>query len=69
MGYGTHQTMNMVQRYISRVTFTIDKANNYREFSIFVNRVDKLYDEGHLQDCELFLSIDNMVTDCAYYKG
>ena len=48
MGYGTHQTMNMVQRYISRVTFTIDKADDYREFSNFVNRVDKLYDEGHL---------------------
>ena len=31
--------------------------------------VEKLYEEGILKDCELFLFTDNFVADCAYYKG
>ena len=31
--------------------------------------VKKLYEEGLLKDYELFLFTDNLILDCAYYKG
>ena len=43
--------------------------SNYRELNDLVMTVEKLYEEGILKDCELFLFTDNFVVDCAYYKG
>jgi hypothetical protein len=34
-----------------------------------VNAVEKVCNEGLLNDCELFLFTDNIVAECAYYNG
>ena len=44
-------------------------SSNYREFNNLVVLVEKLYNDGLFKDCELFLFTDNLVVDCAYYKG
>ena len=44
-------------------------SSNYRELNNLVVAVENLYEEGLLNDCELFLLTYNFVADCAYYKG
>ena len=46
-----------------------DKHSNYKELRNLVNAVEKAYNEGLLNDCELFLFTDNFVAECAYYNG
>ena len=46
-----------------------EHASNYRELHNLVKTVERLYAEGLLKNCELFLYTDNSVEDWAYYKG
>ena len=46
-----------------------EQTSNYRELYNLVNAVEKLYKEGLLKNCELFLYTDNSVADYAYYRG
>ena len=46
-----------------------EQTSNYRELHNLVNVVEKLYREGLLKNCELFLYTDKSVADYAYYRG
>ena len=70
-GYGAaiHIGSNLHFRYGQWSSRESEETSDYREFSNLANCVEKLYGEGHLKDCELFLHTYNLVTDYAYYKG
>jgi len=55
-------------RYGQQVSEVSEKSSNYRELKNLVNTMKKLYQEGCLKDCELFLFTDKIVSDYAYYK-
>ena len=56
-------------RYSEWSTKECEESSNYCELNNLEVSVEKLYTDGLLRDCELFLFTDNFVADCAYYKG
>ena len=69
-GYGAaiHEEDKLHFRYGDWSTKEGEISSNDRELKNLVVAVEKLYEEGRLHDCELFLFTDNFVADCAYYK-
>ena len=46
-----------------------EKHSNYKELKNLVMAVEKAYQDGKLDNCELYLFTDNYVAECAYYNG
>ena len=56
-------------RYGQWASEVSEETSNYRALRNIVDTVKKLYREGCLKNCELFLFTDNIVADYAYHKG
>ena len=46
-----------------------ERSSNYRELCNLVDTLERLYIDGSLRGCELFLFTDNLVGEYTYYKG
>ena len=70
-GYGAavHLKDRLSYRYGQWASNISEQSSNYRELRNLVDTIEKLYRDGHLKDCELFLFTDNLVADYAYHKG
>lgn len=70
-GYGAaiHVDDKLNFMYSQWTSAKSEQSSNYRELRNLVNTVEKLYGEGILKNCELFLYTDNSVVDSAYCRG
>ena len=61
---------NLQFRYGQWASVLSEKSSNYRELWNLVDTLEGLGEgERELKGCELFLFTDNLVAECAYYKG
>ena len=68
-GAAVHLQDAVSYRYGQWASEVSKERSNYRELRNLVDTVEKLYREGCLKNCELFLFIDNIVADYAYHRG